>query len=117
MSLEDELREFVRREARAVFGELIPTRLPEVAQKVELDDETRKQIRRYAVLAHKPYLTKAEAALYLDVSEKSVEEWSARADADNPFPEDRAASAPRYNRMKIDGWVEREARRRREARA
>lgn len=80
----------------------------------EFDGETLAKIRLYELISRKPYLTKAEAALYLDVSEKSIEEWSARADRDNPFPEDRAASVPRYNRMKIDAWVEREARLRRD---
>lgn len=83
----------------------------------ELDGKTLERIRQYELISRKPYLTKAECAIYLDVSEKSIEEWSARADEDNPFPEDRAASSPRYNRMKVDAWVEREARRRRKARS
>lgn len=83
------------------------------AAAVEMDEETRERVRSYTLLSHKPFLTRPEVALYLDVSERSIEEWSQRPDDRNPFPEDRAGSAPRYNRMKVEAWLEREARLRR----
>jgi hypothetical protein len=113
---EDELREFIKREAQAIFEEMHAERQLAQADGRQLDEETLARIRQYELISRKPYLTKAEAALYLDVSEKSVEEWSARADDANPFPEVRAGSAPRYSRSEVDAWVVREARRRRDTR-
>ena len=91
-------------------------RKPAAPSDSQLDDEALKTIRQYEIISRKPYLTQAECALYLDVSDKSIQEWAQRPDEDNPFPEERAGSAPRYNRMKVDAWVEREARLRRLAR-
>jgi hypothetical protein len=46
-------------------------RPPARSQPSQLDDKTLERIRLYELISRKPYLTKAEAALYLDVSEKS----------------------------------------------
>ena len=78
-----------------------------------LDDETRQAIREQAVIAHKSYLTRKEAAKYLGVSERAVADWAARPAGQNPFPERRAGGEPRYKRDEVDAWVERKARRQR----
>ena len=78
-----------------------------------LDERTKNKIAQYALLAHKPYLTRKEAAAYLDVSPRSIAEWSARPPDENPFPEGRAGGEPRTKREEIDKWVEREGARRR----
>jgi len=78
-----------------------------------LDDETRKQIAQYELLAHKTYLNKKEIALYLSCSERSVEEWAARGVNDNPLPVGYAGSDMRGKRESLDKWTEREAQRKR----
>lgn len=78
-----------------------------------IDEQTQEKIGQYQLIAHKPYLTRKEAAIYLDVSERSISEWSARPLEQNPFPESRAGGDPRYKREKIDEWAARETERRR----
>lgn len=78
-----------------------------------LDDATRKAIREQTVIANKTYLTRAEAAKYLAVSERSIAEWSARPTDQNPFPVSYAGGEPRYRRTAVDEWVTSEARRQR----
>lgn len=58
-----------------------------------LDRETQDRINQYFLISHKPYLTRREAAVYLDVSERSVAEWAARPADQNPFPEGRAGES------------------------
>jgi hypothetical protein len=77
-----------------------------------LDDETRRTIQEQALLAHKSYLSRKEVSKYLGVSERSIAEWSVRPVDQNPFPERNAGGEPRYKRTDIDGWAERERRRR-----
>jgi hypothetical protein len=77
------------------------------------DEKTKEQIAQYALLSHKPYLTRKEAAVYLSVSERSISEWTTRAPDRNPFPESAAGGEPRFKRQHIEGWAEREAQRRR----
>lgn len=107
-ALEDYLREIAREEARAAVLENLQRPAPEVA-----DEETRETVNQYLLISHKPYLTKKEVALYLDVSERSVGEWAARPADQNPFPESRAGADPRYRRAAVDEWAEREGVRRR----
>ncbi|HYH85831.1 MAG TPA: hypothetical protein VEX60_10125 [Pyrinomonadaceae bacterium] len=45
----------------------------------DIDEATRQAIAEQHLIASKSYLTRAEAATYLDVSERSIAEWSARA--------------------------------------
>lgn len=78
-----------------------------------LDDETRQAIQEQILLSHKTYLTRKEAAKYLNVSERSIAEWAARPADRNPFPESRAGGEPRAKRAAIDEWAEREGARRR----
>lgn len=52
-------------------------------------------------------------AIYLDVSERSVGEWSARPMEQNPLPCGNAGGEPRYRREAVDEWLERENQRRR----
>lgn len=78
-----------------------------------VDQDTQKQIAQYELLAHKPFLTKKEIALYLGCSERSVEDWAARAVADNPLPVGYAGSEMRAKREKLDKWTETEAQRKR----
>lgn len=78
-----------------------------------LDDETKKQIAQYEIIAHKTYLTKKEIALYIGCSDRSVEEWAARAQKDNPLPVGYAGSDMRAKRENLDKWIEREAQRKR----
>lgn len=77
-----------------------------------LDDATQERINQYQLISHKPYLTRREAALYLDVSERSIAEWAARPPDRNPFPECRAGADARVKREHIDQWAEREGMRR-----
>jgi hypothetical protein len=79
----------------------------------ELDEETRQTIAEQALIAHKTWLTRKEAAKYLGVSERSIAEWAARAPSDNPFPESNAGSEPRTKRERIDEWADRERQRQR----
>lgn len=78
-----------------------------------VDEETRRQVAEQLLLSNKSYLTRAEAAAYLGVSERSIKEWSARAVDANPFPEVRAGADPRYRRVAVDEWAEREGQRQR----
>jgi excisionase family DNA binding protein len=78
-----------------------------------LDEKTRSTISEHVLISNKTYLTRAEAAKYLGVSERAVKEWSARAADQNPFPEVRAGADPRYKRAAIDEWAEVEGRRQR----
>jgi excisionase family DNA binding protein len=86
---------------------------PIVAPSETLDAQTKEQIAQYALLCHKPYLTRKEVAVYLSVSERSISEWTARASDRNPFPESAAGGEPRFKREHIDEWAAREAQRRR----
>lgn len=78
-----------------------------------VDEATQEQINQYCLLAHKPYLSRKEAAIYLGISERSIGEWSARPPDQNPFPEARAGGEPRTKRTAIDEWAERERQRQR----
>ncbi len=78
-----------------------------------IDERTRCEIAEHALLSHKTYLTRKEAAKYLGVSERSIAEWAARASTDNPFPERYAGSDPRTRRADIDAWADRESKRQR----
>ena len=77
------------------------------------DEETQEMINQYALISHKPYLTRKEAAIYLNVSERSIAEWAARPAEQNPFPESYAGGEPRARRERIDEWTAREQLRRR----
>jgi hypothetical protein len=96
--------------AASIAGQVAPARLQ--PQDV-LDEETRRAVAEQVLISNKTYLTRAEAAKYLDVSERSIKEWSARATDHNPFPEVRAGADPRYRRVAIDEWAEAEGRRQR----
>lgn len=78
-----------------------------------IDADTQRQIAQYELLAHKTYLNKKDIALYLGCSERSVEDWAARAVADNPLPVGYAGSEMRAKREKLDKWTETEAQRKR----
>ena len=78
-----------------------------------VDEQTRRAVQEQILLSHKTYLTRREAAQYLNVSERSIAEWSARPANQNPFPESHAGGEPRYKRTSIDEWAEREGQRRR----
>ncbi|GEM_PF-6202215 len=73
-----------------------------------VDSATQEKINTYELLSRKPYLTRKEAALYLNVSECSIVEWSNRRMDENPFPETYAGGNPRYRREDIDKWISRE---------
>lgn len=78
-----------------------------------VDEATQEQINQYCLLAHKPYLSRKEAAIYLGISERSIGKWAARPLDQNPFPEARAGGEPRTKRTAIDEWAERERQRQR----
>lgn len=105
-------RESLREVVREVLAEEAPPQRAVPAADI-LDDETRRAVREHALLAHKTYLTRKEAAKYLTVSERSIAEWVARPATQNPFPEQRAGGEPRYRRTEIDEWAAREAQRQR----
>jgi excisionase family DNA binding protein len=111
----DALLEQLDERIRRVVAEALASReeKPAPASADLLDDETRQAIREQAVIAHKTYLSRKEAAKYLAVSERAVAEWAARPADQNPFPERRAGGEPRYRREEVDAWVEHEAQRQR----
>jgi hypothetical protein len=78
-----------------------------------IDEETRRAIQEQVLLAHKTYLTRKEAARYLNVSERSIAEWAARPVDQNPFPERQAGGEPRARRADIDEWAAKEKQRQR----
>jgi hypothetical protein len=78
-----------------------------------VDEKTRRQVAEQLLLSNKSYLTRAEVAAYLCVSERSIKEWAARLVDQNPFPEVRAGADPRYRRTAVDEWAEREGQRQR----
>ena len=77
-----------------------------------LDSDTRREIQEQILIARKTYLTRGEAAKYLQVSEKSIGEWSKRRPDENPLPVAYAGADPRFKRTALDEWAAREARRR-----
>lgn len=104
-------------EIRALVESVLDERLPSIQSNLYdakiLDEETQASVNKYALLSHKPYLTRKEAAIYLSVSERSIAEWAQRAANQNPFPESYAGGEPRTRREKIDEWAERERERHR----
>jgi hypothetical protein len=108
------LDERMRRIAVEVMSERDEGRKPTVTEALDLvGEQTRLAIQEQIMLSHKTYLTRREAAQYLNVSERSIAEWSARPANQNPFPESHAGGEPRYKRTSIDEWAEREGQRRR----
>jgi hypothetical protein len=97
----------------AIVAEAIADMPPAVAPVISVDGETKEQIAQYVLLAHKTYLTRKEVALYLNVSERSISEWTARPVDRNPFPESAAGDSPRYKREQVDAWAVREGQGRR----
>jgi len=87
--------------------------IPRQGGQAAVDDDTRKQIARYELIAHKTYLNKKEIALYIGCSDRSVEEWAVRGVNDNPLPVGYAGSDMRAKREGLDRWIEREAQRKR----
>jgi hypothetical protein len=112
-SLLEQLDERIRRIAEEVIRQVDGGRRGAPAATVLVDEETRQQIAELLLLSNKHYLTRAEAAAYLRVSERSIKEWSSRPADRNPFPEVRAGADPRYRRLAIDEWTEREGHRQR----
>ncbi len=78
-----------------------------------IDEQTKLEIQEQVLISHKTYLTRKEAAKYLNVSERSIAEWAARSHDQNPFPESKAGSEPRTKRAAIDEWAGREQQRQR----
>lgn len=112
-SLLEQLDERMRRIAEEVVRESDSGRATAPGAAELVDEETRRKVAEQLLLSNKSYLTRAEAAAYLGVSERSIKEWSARAADHNPFPEVRAGADPRYRRAAVDEWVEREGQRQR----
>lgn len=106
MGLEENIKQIVNDTVDARFASL-----PAPKVETKIDDKTLALIAQYELISHKPYLTKRELALYLDCSERSIEEWAARSE--NPIPIGYAGSEVKAKREKIDQWVEREAQRKR----
>ncbi|HKC63801.1 MAG TPA: helix-turn-helix domain-containing protein, partial [Pyrinomonadaceae bacterium] len=86
---------------------------PTMPPREALDETTIERIKQFNLVSNKPYLTKKELAIYLDVSERSIGEWTARAVEQNPLPVSNAGGEPRFKRERVDEWAEREAQRRR----
>lgn len=108
----EEIEAIARRVFREEKEDEQTSRSPE-SEITLLDRETQDKINQYFLISHKPYLTRREAAVYLDVSERSIAEWAARPADQNPFPESRAGGEPRVRRESIDEWAAREGTRRR----
>lgn len=108
--------EHAKHEALALLLEAKTTPAPApsaASSPAVVDEATKEQINQYCLLAHKPYLSRKEAAIYLGISERSIGEWAARPLDQNPFPEARAGGEPRTKRTAIDEWAERERQRQR----
>lgn len=106
-ALEDNLRSFVE--------SIVDERLASIprSEPAPVDSQTQQQISQQELIAHKTYLNKKEIALYFGCSERSVEEWAARAQKDNPLPVGYAGSDMRAKRENLDKWIEGEAQRKR----
>ena len=111
----DALLEQLDERIRRVVAEALAAREDKVtpAPADLLDERTRQTICEQTVIANKTYLTRAEAAKYLGVSERSISDWSARLPNQNPFPAAYAGGEPRYKRVAVDEWAVAEARRQR----
>jgi DNA-binding transcriptional regulator YiaG len=110
-ALLEQFDERIRRIVAEALSSLDERAVPAAAD--PFDDATLQAIRDQAVIANKTYLTRAEAAKYLGVSERSISEWSARSSDQNPFPVAYAGGEPRYRRTAVDEWAVAEARRQR----
>lgn len=111
----DRLLEQLDERIKRVVAEALSAREEEAtpARADALDSQTERAIREQVLIANKTYLTRAEAAKYLGVSERSIAEWSARPTDQNPFPVSYAGGDPRYKRAAVDEWAVAEARRQR----
>lgn len=108
---EERFRQLVRETVAEELGAATRGRAGE--RPVLVDDGMRRQVAEHILLSNKTYLTRAEVAAYLGVSERSIKEWAARPVDQNPFPEVRAGADPRYRRAAVDEWAEREGQRQR----
>lgn len=106
MSVEDAIKEIVA----SVVDERLAA-LPRSRPSAAPDEETQAMIRQLEIVAVKPYLNKKELMLYLDCSDRSIEEWSQRPLDKNPLPVVRAGRDLRIKREKADEWMEREGER------
>ncbi len=111
----DALLEQLDARIRRVVAEALASREEKAAPSGAdaLDAQTERVIREQVLIANKTYLTRAEAAKYLGVSDRSIAEWSARPADQNPFPSSYAGGDPRYKRAAVDEWAISEARRQR----
>jgi hypothetical protein len=104
-ALEDALKPLIERIVEARLASL-PRPKAESA-----DAKTLEVIRQLQIISSKPYLNKQELMLYLDVSDRSIEEWSQRPPDKNPLPVVRAGRDLRIKRERADEWMEREGER------
>ncbi|MET0650193.1 MAG: helix-turn-helix domain-containing protein [Pyrinomonadaceae bacterium] len=111
----DSLLEQLDERIRRVVAEALASREEKAAPSgaASLDAQTERIIREQVLIASKTYLTRAETAKYLGVSERSIAEWSARPTDQNPFPAAYAGGEPRYKRAAVDDWTVAEGRRQR----
>lgn len=109
MSANTNLEQAIKEIAEQVFSENIERiESMRLATNTQIDAATQERINIYELLSRKPYMTRKEAAIYVDVSERSLVEWSNRLPEENPFPECYAGGNPRYKREEIDKWISRE---------
>jgi hypothetical protein len=113
--MSDDLNQILDGRIRRIIKEVLaePELRPSTGAPAVVDEATREKVSQYLLVSAKPFLKRKEAAIYLDCSERSIAEWSARAVGDNPFPVSNAGGEPRYKREKIDEWVTAEAQRQR----
>jgi excisionase family DNA binding protein len=102
-SFDEQLRELVYE----IVNERMAS-LPRPKTETTVDTETQAIVRQLQIVSNKPYLNKQELALYLDCSERSIEEWSQRPADKNPLPVVRAGRDVRIKREKVDEWMVRE---------
>lgn len=93
-----------------IVGEKVAS-LPRPAVQRDVDAETLETVRQLQIVSSKPYLNKQDLALYLDCSERSIEEWAQRPADKNPLPVGRVGRDLRIKREKADQWMEREGER------
>lgn len=105
-ALEDSLKQIIS----TIIDERLAS-LPRPTVQADVDSDTLATVRQLQIVSSKPYLNKQDLALYLDCSERSIEEWTARPADKNPLPAGRVGRDLRIKREKADEWMEREGER------
>lgn len=104
-ALEEAIEKLIDQKVEARIA-LLPRPKPETA-----DASTLATVRQLQIVQAKPYLSKQDLMLYMDCSDRSIEEWCQRPGDKNPLPVVRAGRDLKFKREKVDEWMEREGER------